>query len=196
MKSDNEFNCTMFRDNLRAFIDDELAVNKETIFIGHASNCQACNIELHKMQYVKRCLANLERVTASSEFDFRLKSGIRREYENLRNPLYSFKLFINENLVKLFAVPAFAVIVLVGMILYNNGNGLEKATLLPQEVTSQLDLREGVDLVPLNEDSVVEEVKYVLETVKQGDVERGIFLPESEGTVHSASKDELTLISY
>ena len=196
MKSDNEFNCTMFRDNLRAFIDDELAVNKKTIFIDHASNCQACNIELHEMQYVKRCLADLERVTASSEFDFRLKSGIRREYENLRNPLYSFKLFINENLAKFFAVPAFAVIVIVGMILYNNGNGLEKATLLPQEVTSRLDLWEGVDLIPLNEDSVVEEVKYVLETVKPGDVERGIFLPESEGVVRSASKNELTLISY
>ncbi|KKK69244.1 hypothetical protein LCGC14_2936000, partial [marine sediment metagenome] len=43
-------------------------------------------------------LANLERVSVSPEFDFRMKSSLRHEYEYLRNPFYVAKIFFTENM--------------------------------------------------------------------------------------------------
>ena len=93
MKNANEVSmtCSTFKDNMRAFIDDELPVNIQSVFLKHSSECTSCNRDLRMMQNVKKALSNLERVSVSPEFDFRMKSSIRREYELLRNPFYVFR---------------------------------------------------------------------------------------------------------
>jgi len=197
LKTANECTCSMFYENIRAFIDDELPINQKSVFLDHASKCTKCNRELLYMQYVKRELAALRRVTISPEFDFKMKSLIRREHENLRNPLYSLKLFMNENLGKFIAAPAFAILILVGIIFYNNSNSRETTPILPGVVTAQINAENGVELIPENENSSVEEVNYVLEIIKPTDMERRIFLHEPDGTVQSIPiNNDLTLVSF
>jgi len=187
----------MFYENIRAFIDDELPINQKSVFLDHASKCTKCNLELLHMQYVKRELAALRHVTISPEFDFKMKSLIQREHENLRSPLYSLKLLMNENLGKFIAAPAFAILILVGMIFYYNSNSRETTPILPGVVTAQINAENGVELIPKNENSSVEEVNYVLEIIKPTDMERRVFLHEPDGTVQSIPiNNDLTHVSF
>ena len=152
---------------------------------------------MQDMVALKRGLTNLPCFPVSHEFDFRMKSSIQREYENFRNPLYPVKLFFGENLGKVLAVPAFALIIIAGVVFYNSTNIQQMPQVLPYEVTSQLDTQEGIELVPHDEEPFVEEVNYVLETVKPTDIERGLFLYESDGAINAAQvNNDLTLISY
>jgi len=195
--NENNFTCSMFRKNLRAFIDNELPVNIKSVFLEHASKCSSCNLDLNELQNLKKKLAYLKRFTLSPEFDFRMKSYIRREHEKLRNPLYSFKIFVYENFSKFIAVPACAALIIFGIVFYNNSNERQTVPVLNDIVSSAIDSQNGVELIPQNESSFVEEVNYVLETVKPSDVERGIFLNEPEGTVRSSiNPNDLTLISF
>ena len=195
--NENHFTCSMFRKNLRAFIDNELPVNIKTVFLEHASVCSSCNHYLLEMQSLKKELANLKHFSVSHEFDFRMRSCIRSEYEKLRNPLYSLKIFVYENFSKFIAVPACVALIIFGIVLYNDSNERQTAAVLNDIVSSAIDSHNGVELIPQNESSFVEEVNYVLETVKPSEVESGIFLNEPEGTVPtSPNPNELTLISF
>lgn len=187
----------MFKENIRAFIDNELPVNQKSIFLDHDSRCYECNLELLGMQRVKKELTSLRRVTVSPGFDFIIKSLIQREHENLRNPLYSLKLFMSENLGKFIVVPAFAILIMMGMVFYNNSNNSQMTPVLPAVVTSLINAEKGVELIPENENSSVEEVNYVLETVKPTDMELRIFLHEPDGTVKSIPiNNDLTLVNF
>jgi len=197
LKTANEFTCSMFGENLRAFIDNELPINQRSAFLDHASKCNKCNRELLYMQHVKKELAGLRRVTVSPEFDFKMKSLVRHEHEKLRSSLYSFRLFISENSNKFIVAPVFALLILVGMVFYNNSNNRETTTILPDVVTSLINAENGVEIIPENNNSSVEEVNYVLETVKPTDMERRIFLHEPDGTVQSIPiNNDLTLVSF
>ena len=199
MKNANEVSttCSMFKDNMRAFIDDELPVNIQSVFLKHSSECTSCNHELRMMQNVKKALSNLEHVSVSPEFDFRMKSSIRREYELLRNPFYVFKIIIFENIKKFITVPAVAVLVIAGIFFYTNYGKNQMMPVLPVEVISQIDDRDSVELGFEDENADVDEVRYVLETVKPLDDERGIFLNEPDYTIHTDSVNEnLTLVGF
>ena len=199
MRNANEvsFNCTMFKKNIRAFIDDELPVNEQSVFLNHASECHSCDIELLMMQKVKKILSNLERVSISPEFDFRMKSSLRREYERLRNPLHVAKIFITENMFKLIAAPAVGMLIILCVILYSNYNKSQIITELPVEVTSYIDAQKGIELIGDEDNSYVDEVNYILETVRPLDVEQEIFLNEPDNTVHTVSmNNNLTFISF
>ena len=197
MKSDKDFTCSMFQENLRAFVDNELPVNVKSVFLEHASKCPSCNLDMQTMVALKRGLANLPRFAVSHEFDFKMRSSIQREYENFRNPLYQVKLFFRENLGKVLAVPAFALIMVAGIVLFNTTTIQRIPQMLPYEVTSQLDSQESIELVPHDEEPFVEEVYYVMETVKPTDIERGLFLHESDGAVNAAHvNNDFTLISF
>ena len=195
--NENTFACSMFRKNLRAFIDNELPVNIKSVFLEHASKCSSCNLVLNEQQNLKKELAHLKRFSVSPEFDFRMRSSIRREHEKLRYPLYSFKIFVYKKFSKFIAVPACALLIIFGMVLYNNSNERQTVPVLTDVLRSHIDSQNGVELIPQNESSFVEEVHYVLETVKPSDVEKGIFLDEPEGTVHtSINPNDLTLVSF
>ena len=199
MKNANEVSltCSIFKENIRAFIDDELPVNIQSAFLKHSSECASCNHELCMMQEVKKALANLEHVSVSPEFDFRMKSSIRREYELLRNPFYVFKIIIFENIKKFITVPAVAVLVIAGIFFYTNYGKNQMMPVLPVEVISQIDDRDSVELGFEDENADVDEVRYVLETVKPLDDERGIFLNEPDYTIHTDSVNEnLTLVGF
>ena len=149
------------------------------------------------MKSIKQELENTKHLTVSSEFDFRMRSSIRREQENLRNPFYSFKLFFSENANMFFVAPIFAIILVMSIIFYNNSDKGEITTTLPAEVKSQIDNRESVDLVSDQVNSRVEEVHYVLDTVKHTDAEKGIFTINVDGTVQTLPvNNNITLISF
>jgi hypothetical protein len=149
------------------------------------------------MQNLKKELANLKRYSVSPEFDFRMRSCIRSEYEKLRNPFYLLKIFIYENFSKLVAVPVVTALVIVSIVFYNNSNERQTAAVFNDMLNSAIDSHNGVELIPQDESSVVEEVNYVLETVKPSEVERGVFLNAPEGTVPATpNPNELTLISF
>ena len=199
MKSANEVSmkCSTFKENIRAFIDDELPVNIRSAFLKHSSECTSCNHELQMMQHVKKTLLNLKRVSVSPEFDFRMKSSIRREYELIRNPFYVFKVIIFENMYKFMMVPAVAVVVVASIIIYTNHAKLQMTPMLPVEVISQIDARDSFELGFEDENTDVDEVRYILETVKPLDGERGIFLNEPDYTIHTDSvNDNLTLVGF
>ena len=186
----------MFQDNIRAFIDSELPVNKKSIFLEHASICRKCGHDLSIMQSIKQELSNIKPLTVSSEFDFRMRSSIRREYENQRNPFYSFTIFFRENANMFFVAPVFAIILVMSIILFNSNKG-EITPSLPAEVELQIDNRESVDLVSDQVNSRVEEVHYVLDTVKHTDVEKGIFTINVDGKVQPLPvNNNVTLISF
>ena len=196
MKSDIEFTCLLFKDNIRAFIDDELPINQKSNFLAHASHCTMCKKELHTMQKIKQELANFKPLTVSNEFDFRLKSRISRENALLRNPFYSFKLTLQDNAGKFLLMPAFIVVFLFSSMFYNNDTRRSLPG-LPIEVLSQIDAREGVDLISVPYNARIEEVNYVLEKVKSTDADKGIFLINPDGTVKSSETDNsITLISF
>ena len=187
----------MFKKNIRAFIDDELPVNEQSVFLNHASECSSCDLELREMQKVKKILANLERVSVSPEFDFRMKSSLRHEYEYLRNPFYVAKIFFTENMFKLLMTPAVGMLIILCFVLYSNYNNSQMTPELPVEVISQIDSQNGIELVGDEGNSYVGEVNYVLETVKPLDIEQEIFLHEPDNTVHTVSmNNNLTFISF
>lgn len=196
MKSAKELTCLLFKDNIRVFIDDEFPVNQKSSFLEHAEKCNDCNKDLLTMQRIKKELANFKPLKVSPEFDFRIKSSIRREYDLLRNPYYSFKIFIQENAAKLLFVPASVVILIFSVMLYNS-NTEQNSPILPAEITSLIDAREGVDLTSNQDNSRIEEVNYVLETVKSTDADRGIFHVNPDGTFTTSMTDNnVTLISF
>ncbi len=199
MKNANEVSmtCSMFKDNLRAFIDEELPVNMQSVFLKHSYECTSCERDLRMMQNIKKDLSNLKRVSVSPEFDFRMKSSIRREYEFLRNPLYVFKIIILENINKFITVPAIAALLIAGTFYYTNHGNNKMMPVLPVEVISQIDNRESVTLDFEDKNDDVDEVRYVLETVKHLDGERGIFQNEPDYTIHTDSvNDNLTTVGF
>ncbi|MFC1490112.1 hypothetical protein ACFL6K_02755 [Candidatus Latescibacterota bacterium] len=192
--NENSFTCSHFKKNLRAFIDNELPLNIKTLFLEHVSQCKVCGRALSEMQNLKERLLKLERYSVTSEFDFRLKSSLRKEHEKKRLPIYSFPLFGENNISKLLAITAFAAVIFLGFVsIYNDDN----STGLPDLVRLHVDSYDGVDIIPEVSDSSVEEVNFVLETVKPSDVEMGIFQENPDGSVNIPDKtNNMTLISY
>ena len=126
-----------------------------------------------------------------------MKSSLRREYESLRNPLHVAKIFITENMFKFIAAPAVGMLIILCVILYSNYNKSQIITELPVEVTSYIDAQKGIELIGDENNSYVDEVNYILETVRPLDVEQKIFLNEPDNTVHTVSmNNNLTFISF
>jgi len=188
--------CKTFHENLRAFIDNELPVNLYSAFIRHDSDCSACHRDLVSLQKIKNSLAGLRRLSLSPEFDFRMKSSIRREYELLRNPFYIFRLFFFDNLTKFIMVPAFALVLIIGAVLYLSYHDRSG---LPPGVVSYLESRESVVLGPDDERIDVDEVRYVLKSVKPFEFVRDERDSDSVRQDSDSSQpvdNSLTLISF
>jgi len=188
--------CSAFKENIRAYVDEELPVNIRSAFLEHASQCEICALELKEMQNVRKMIARLRRIMVSPEYDFRLKLSIRREYENLRNPFYVFKLFISENLFKLLALPAIGVAVALSVMSYNYIDRNEINHISSYEISTQINAQNGVELVSGNEDSSIGEEKYILETVKPLDVERGVFLNDRINSFQNVSSSNVVFVTY
>ena len=196
LKTANEMSCHQFRECIRAFVDRELPVNETSVFLTHSEKCDDCNDELQGMRFVTASLKNLKKVTVSPEFDFRMKTSIRREHERLKQPFYSTRRFFQDNLFRILAVPAVAASLVITMFAFT-GDNAPVAPGIPSNVVSELQSQEGVELVPGAEPSHVEDVQYVLDTVTQQDLQKGLFLFEN-GSVIPVNRDggDISLVNF
>ena len=202
MKNANDFSmdCNAFHMHLRAFIDDELPVNLHSDFIRHADACNECRQDMQALRKLQKSLAGMRRVEVSTGFDFRMKSSIRREYDLLRNPMYKFKLFFFDNFARFMMVPAFALVLATGMVLYRSYTVHNHVTDLPAAVVSHLESQESVMLGPNEEWIDVDEVRYVLESVQTNETVSADSQssPSDRTTALPAppAEDTLTLVSF
>lgn len=113
----------------------------------------------------------------------------------LEDPVYRLKLFMSENLPSLIAVPAAAAVIVTGMLYAYSRYGGD--TLDPSGLANAP--RVSYRIESASERSQEEIVSYILESVKESDIETGVFLndlnsnPDAAGTVPSGS--EITLVS-
>ncbi len=196
MKTAYEMSCHQFKESIRAFIDQELPINERADFLKHAELCTECRKELHSMQFVTDQLKRLKKISVSPEFDFRIKNCIRREHERLRNPLYSAKIFLRENMLPFIALPAVAASLIVGFFVYSNLN-TPVSSGPPQSVMLQLESREGADLISDEDPLDVQDVQFVLDTVTPQDLRKGLFLIEGGSVIPVEHKTaDLTLVNF
>ena len=194
MKIANEdsFNCKDFREQIRAFLDNELSVDIKTKFLNHRSQCTECHNTLKDTGKVVNILSNLRTITTTPEFDFQLKARIRMEDLRLRNPLYLAKLYFNENIRYFLAVPAVALIIFTAALFYSDYHN-------PEKMLSETDSQGGIDLIneiESNADEIVY-IYYVLDTVQPTDHELGIFLENQQSVNNQQSAVKpVNLISF
>ncbi len=195
--NENSFTCSQFKKNLRAFIDNELPVNIKSLFLEHASVCPICNRALAEMRLLKKRLMNLERVSVTPEFDFRLKSMLRKENQKKRSSALTKTIFPLQDRSRILMVSAAAAVLITAFtFIYTAGNkNMQPA--IPEVVQTHLDSYDGVEIVPESNGASIDEVNYVLETVKKSDVEKGIFQenPDKSETVLEKTEN-MILISY
>jgi hypothetical protein len=174
-----------------AYIDNEMPINVEKEFLEHASVCSSCSKELKEFQSIKKLLGNLKNVKVSKEFDFRIATSVRREHAHLKNPLYSFKLFLKDNLSKIIFIPASVMVLLLAFYFFNNK---PEGSFFNKEVISQIDSSQGSELV-IDELSV-EKINYVLDSVKPVEIENGIFLNGAGEFSDYSNKNKVTVVNF
>jgi len=192
--NDDEFSCTMFRDNLSPYIDEELTKETEAKLLAHAAECPSCGNLLKNFVSMKQWLGNLPQATVSGSFDVEMRRRIRLEAEQLNNPSYRFKLFIRDNMKVFLAVPAVAVL-LFGMIFLPFEAHFKRN--MEPETTQGRRPEPEADFTEMAEISQGEIVNYVLDSINQQELESGIFLNEYHmSRVSTASKTDVKLISF
>ena len=194
MKSAHEgfYTCSIFRKYIMDFVDDELSGELRSDFLAHALSCPVCEREFQKIQYVRKLLANLTPLTASPEFDFKLRARLIRENILIRNPFYRMRLYISENIRAFITVPAAAALLLAGFFFYS-GNGVNHNS--GTQITSKITIENNDPAGRAFADAPDEDVNYVLESV--GESETGIgTAPRNTSAARAISTNTVTLISF
>jgi hypothetical protein len=190
--NDGVFTCSIFRKYMMDFVDDELSGKMRSDFLAHAFGCPQCERELKDFQQLKKLLANLTPVTASPEFDFRLKSRLSRENSLLQSPFYRMRLYISDNLQAFITVPAAAVILLAGFLFYSGNSSFQNSD--PQfssQITTEKDSSSDHQIVG----SQGEEVFYVLDSIDPKDAGAGV-VKRNASEARTTSNNTVTLISF
>jgi len=189
---DGFYSCGTFRKCISDFVDDELSGKAKSDFLSHSLICPACDRELKEIKRVKNLLANLAPVTVSSEFDFRLKASLMRENIRFGNPFYRFRLYIRDNLRTLVAVPAMAVVLMGGFLLYSGnpgdrtpGAGFNRTTAVEKKDSPVRAFANAPD----------EDVYYVLESIDPAEAGFGS-IPQNASPAREVSAHAITLISF
>ncbi|MFC1552968.1 hypothetical protein ACFL6P_10455 [Candidatus Latescibacterota bacterium] len=102
------------------------------------------------------------------------------------------------NMSKFIMMTAGVAVIVAGFaLMYNNSDDVNISPALPDVVRTHVESYEGVEMVPGSDGSSIDEVNFVLETVKPSDVEKGIFHENPDGSVTIPEKtNNMTLISY
>lgn len=184
MKSAHDvLSCSAFRERISYFIDGELDTGAHARFLEHAAVCQHCNQLLQDIRSIRYRLQSRKMLEVSPEFDFRLKSVIRREARLLQSPAYRARIAFRENILHVFAIPAAAAVV-IGLAfspieLYMNPGSPVTATTPAETVTD-----------------AAQDVNYVLDTVDEETVNQGIFLNDGRTGDVNQPAPTLTSISF
>lgn len=165
----------MFGESIDAYIDGELSEDETEKLLKHASVCTSCDVLLQDYTSLKITMGRLVTVHVSEDFDSSMRHLISVENRHMHDPLYRLKLYVEENWKTFAVIPAAAVIVL-GLVFLRPDlhfiGDLRVETAQTEQNTQDTTLLSG-DFN--NEDEVV---RYVLDTVKKGEAENGIFLNE------------------
>ena len=161
----------MFREHVSDYLDEELGKTVRALFLGHAAKCPICNQLLHDLRAIKRHLAMRGTESITPEFDFRLKSSVRREARLMENPVYRLRHLLRENFLHVVMLPAAAMLV-IGLAIAP----LELFSIPGQQETTQTAGSEPTGTADYAEDTA--EIHYVMESVTELDADRGIFLSE------------------
>ena len=196
MKIANEgsFTCSMFQEKISSFIDDEMTGDIKAKFLAHASECPDCSRMLERFRYLKKTLGNLTEVNVSPEFDFMMQGRIRLENSRLHNPVYRFRLFMQENYKAFITVPAAAALIFLVASLPLDVHFNQNAQ---HEVTQNTVPESNDDSFMTSDDPREEIINYVLDSVKPGEAELGIFLNEQNKVItETSSSPDIKLISF
>jgi anti-sigma factor RsiW len=174
------------------YVDGDLSGKLRSDFLAHALNCPECERELKEIQHVRKLLANLTPATASSEFDFKLKSRLNRERTLLLSPFYRMRLYISDNIQAFITVPAVAMLLLAGFFFYP-GNGLIQNQSV--RVTNQISPDKGAPAVQSFAGASDEDVYYVLDPLDSDKVGNGA-AAQSASRPRTRTNDTVTLISF
>jgi hypothetical protein len=165
----------MFGESIDAYIDGELSEDETEKFLTLASECTSCDLLLQDYTSLKITMGRLVTVQVSDDFDISMRHMIRAENRHMQDPLYRLKLFVEEKWKTFALAPAAAVIVL-GLVFLRPDlhfiDGLRVETAKTEQNTQDTTLLTG------DFDNENEVVRYVLDTVKKGEAENGIFLNE------------------
>ncbi len=165
----------MFGESIGAFIDEELSEDEQELFLDHASKCTSCDVLLQDYKSLKLTMGRLKTVSVSDDFDSSMRHMIRMENRHMHDPLYRLKLYVEENWKTFALVPAAAAIVFGLVFLRPELHFIDdlrvKSAQTEQNAQDSPVLTDDID----NENEVV---RYVLDTVKKGEAENGIFLNE------------------
>lgn len=167
MKSAHEkgVTCTLFRELIMDFVDDELPEKERYEFCVHAEICPTCREELREIKYVRKILADIPALTVSPEFDFRLKASLRLEDARLRNPFYRLKLFLKSNFVPVVGIPAAAVLLIAGVAIYRSPFREEAPEIAGQTAPVPAPVASPVASPATAVDTPPVDVNYVLESL-------------------------------
>jgi hypothetical protein len=174
------------------FVDGELTGELRSRFLSHALSCPVCEKELQEIQRVRKLLANLTPVTASPEFDFKLKTRLIRENILIRSPFYRLRLYINENIKAYTMVPVAAALLLAGFFFFSesrmNHNGI-----VPTASNSTFEKNDSAvrDFAGASDEDVI----YVLESIDQTNTWVDT-APRNPSAARTASTNNVTLISF
>lgn len=140
---------------------------------------------------------SLERVSVTPEFDFRLKSMLRKEHQKKRLPVLSKTILSFPDMSRVFMVTAAAAVLIAAFTFVYTAGDKTKQPALPDIVSTHLDSYEGVEMVPESIGASIEEINFVLDSVKKSDVEEGLFQENPDGSVTVPEEtDNMMLISY
>lgn len=74
--------CRGYRENMTAFLDEELATSDRRAFESHLAGCPECSEELSRQRQLSGALASLPQVEASPQFEARFWARLARETED------------------------------------------------------------------------------------------------------------------
>ena len=174
------------------YVDDELSGKLRSDFLAHALICPECERELKEIQHVRKLLGNLTPLTASSEFDFRLRGRLNRESSLLGSPWYRMRLYFFDNIHAFLTMPAAAVILLAGFFLYS-GNGLIQNNGV--QVTNQISPGNEAPAAQSIVASPDEDVYYVLDSEDTGKTSNSGVV-RNVSAQRTGSTETVSLISF
>ena len=161
----------MFREHVSNYLDDDLGETIRALFLKHAKKCPICNQLLLDLHAIKRHLSTRGTETVNREFDFRLKSTIRREARLMESPTYRLRHMIRDNFVHVVMLSAAAVLV-IGLAVAP----FELFSVPGEQETAQTTGLESTVTTDYSDETA--KIHYVMESVTEVDADRGIFLSE------------------
>jgi negative regulator of sigma E activity len=120
-------NCDEFSNQLSDYIDGELPRERVRLIDSHVASCSSCAKKLAKTNLLSDSLKHLKRVTATDQFEERLRARLQEEVVNqqrfgMDRTLFNIQSLPIKPIVSTFAVAAALAIAVISIDSYMNEN--------------------------------------------------------------------------